>query len=62
MLGVERLSVERLEEREFFIESLPVVSLEIGIEDKTSFFDEKTSFFSIDKLSDMLTRFRCFYE
>ncbi len=62
MFGIEDASIEILQEVEIFIESLSIVLLEVGIEDKSSLLHKKSSFFTIDKLSYMLSGFLGFYE
>lgn len=59
---IEDFSIDIFKERELFVESFPIVFFEITIENKSSFFYKEAPLFSIDKLSDVLTSFRGFYE
>ena len=55
LFHIEIMTIDIAEYGEIFIESVGIVFVEIGVEDRTSFFYEKSSLFTIDELSDILT-------
>lgn len=55
---IKRLSIKIFEKGKFLIKSFSIVVLEIRIEDESSFLYEETSFFPIDKLTNVITSFR----
>ena len=55
LFHIEIMTIDIAEYGEIFIESVGIVFVEIGVEDRTSFFYEKSSLFTIDELSDIFS-------
>ena len=55
LFHIEIVTIDIAEYGEIFIESVGIVLVEIGVEDRTSFFYEKSSLLAIDELSDIFS-------
>ncbi len=54
-LGIEGMSIDIFEYREFFVEAMSIVLHQIRVEYGTTFFDKKCPLLTIDKLSDIFS-------
>ncbi len=62
LLRIEDASIEIFQNEKIFIEPFSIVLLEVGIHDESSLFDEESTLFTIDELSDMFFSFCRFHE